>query len=127
MNTKSSWFFVATTLAAITSPVFASPGNEPAPVQPDSQTTVLHVPGMVTPAGKAFAKQCNDKAFAAVEHTTRLANRCEKLLKDWRLEAYLRSNQLPGAVPRASSPVPLGANLGNSYAGEGSGARVKAR
>lgn len=76
-----------------------------------STDPVLELPGTLTSSGKAFLAKCDDKAFAAASDPRHRAERCARLLAQWRVEAAGRLQQpSPGKVqfgaPRGISPYP---------------------
>ncbi len=74
----------------------------------------LVTPDVLTPSGKQFIHQCDDKAFAATDDERGLANRCERLLTGWRQEAHaLVASQPPGPP---SVGVPYGRPMASSSA-----------
>ena len=71
-------------------------------------------PDVLTPSGKQFIRQCDDKAFAATDDERGLANRCERLLIGWRQEAYALVTPQPSGPP--SVGVPYGRPMASSSA-----------
>ncbi len=71
-------------------------------------------PDVLTPSGKQFIRQCDDKAFAATDDERGLANHCERLLIGWRQEAYALTSVQPSGP--ASVGVPYGRPLASSSA-----------
>lgn len=53
----------------------------------------LELPATLTSSGKAFLSRCDDKAFAAASDPRQRAERCEKLLAQWRIEAAWREQR----------------------------------
>ena len=53
----------------------------------------LELPATLTSSGKAFLSRCDDKAFAAASDPRQRAERCEKLLAQWRVEAAWREQR----------------------------------
>ncbi len=54
---------------------------------------VLELPATLTSSGKAFLARCDDKAFANAADPRQRAERCEKLLAQWRVEAAWRDQR----------------------------------
>jgi DNA-binding IclR family transcriptional regulator len=77
---------------------------------------VLELPATLTSSGKAFLARCDDKAFATASDPRQRAERCEKLLAQWRAEAAWREQRTyDGKVnfgaPRGISPYPPSPNV----------------
>jgi len=61
-----------------------------APALAESEVQTLVVPGTLTDAGRQFASECSDTAFAQHSDTAALAERCERLLARWWRQAEIR-------------------------------------
>ena len=93
-------------------PCMAASESEPeAAAQRDFK---LATPDVLTPSGKQFIRQCDDKAFAITDDERGLANRCERLLIGWRQEAYAFVTSQPPGPP--SVGVPYGRPMASSSA-----------
>ena len=68
-------------------------------------------PGVLTPSGKQFIRQCDDKAFATTDDERGLANRCERLLIGWWQEAHAHDTHRPSGQPS------VGVSYGRPLAG----------
>lgn len=55
-----------------------------------SDVRTLVVPGTLTDAGRQFASECSDTAFAQHKDATALARRCDRLLAQWWRQAEIR-------------------------------------
>lgn len=76
-----------------------------------STAPVLELPGTLTSSGKAFLAKCDDKAFAEASDPRHRAERCARLLAQWRVEAEGRQQQpTPGkaqfGAPRGIAAYP---------------------
>jgi len=77
---------------------------------------VLELPATLTSSGKAFIARCDDKAFANAADPRQRAERCEKLLAQWRVEAAWRDQRphegkVTFGAPRGISPYPPSPNV----------------
>lgn len=69
----------------------------------DQAMPPMQLPDVLTPAGAEFTSQCSDKAFAGSSDQALLADRCERLLANWRSEASRHLHARPGAPRPARS------------------------
>ncbi|SFV32061.1 MULTISPECIES: hypothetical protein [unclassified Pseudoxanthomonas] len=80
-----SMSLVAVALATALSAASAHAAGNTAPV--------LELPGTLTSSGKTFLAKCDDRAFAEAADPRHRAERCARLLAQWRVEAAGRSQQ----------------------------------
>ena len=59
--------------------------------------SALEVPGIMTPSGQKFVNLCSDAAFAKAADAVARSKRCERVLAEWRAEAFRRTESLADA------------------------------
>lgn len=80
--------------AVLSSSAMVAGAGETAPVV-TTETAIpspLEVPGIMTPSGQKFVSLCSDAAFAKATDPAARILRCERVLAEWRAEAFRRTD-----------------------------------
>lgn len=69
-----------------------------------AEPPALELPGTLTSSGKTFLARCDDKAFATASDPRQRAERCARLLAQWRVEAAGRQQRPQAGMAQFGAP-----------------------